>query len=152
MSVAEGLPASLRSIATSGRPREERARAIAELILRSGSYRWVGIYDVGPEDISVIAWTGPAPPTHPRFPTTQGLNGQAVRSRRTIVVGDVTADPHYLPTLSSTRAEMVAPVLAENGAVIGTIDVESEILNRFGEVDRDFIEECAAAIGPLFAR
>ena len=67
-------------------------------------------------------------------------------------MGDVTTDPHYLPTLSSTRAEMVAPVLAESGAVIGTIDVESEILNRFAEADRKFLEQCAVAVRALFVR
>lgn len=149
---AEGVPESVRRIASSNGTREEKARAISELILRAGSYRWAGIYDVGPHEISVIAWTGPAPPTHPRFPTTQGLNGQAVISRRTIVANDVAADPHYLTTLGSTRAEIVAPVLAKNGAVIGTIDVESEIVNRFAEADRRFLEECAAAIAPLFVR
>ena len=122
------------------------------MIQRSGSYRWVGVYDVGPEEISVIAWTGPAPPTHPRFPATQGLNGQAVASRRTIVVGDVAVDPHYLATLSSTRAEIVVPVLGRDGSVVGTIDVESEIVNRFTEADRALVEKCAEAITPLFKR
>jgi len=142
---------SLRRIASAAGLREERARRISELILRSGSYRWVGLYDVGPREISVIAWTGPAAPTHPRFPATQGLNGQAVASRRTIVVGDVSTDPHYLATLSSTRAEMVVPVLGKNGEVVGTIDVESEVVHRFSDTDRIFVEECAAAIAPIFA-
>ena len=122
------------------------------MLLRAGSYRWVGVYDVGPTEISVIAWMGPAPPVHPRFPVTDGLNGRAVAQERTVVVGDVTSDPHYLATLNSTRAEMVVPILSSAGSVVGTIDVESEIANRFMDTDRSLVEECATAIAPLFER
>ena len=47
---------------------------------------------------------------------------------------------------------MVVPVLDNAGAVVGTIDIESEIANRFTEADRAFVEKCAAAITPLFER
>ena len=45
-----------------------RAAAVAAVIRRFGSYRWVGLYDVGREQISLLGWDGPGPPAHPRFP------------------------------------------------------------------------------------
>ena len=33
-------------------------RAIRE----TGGYRWVGIYDVAPDEIGIVAWSGPAAP------------------------------------------------------------------------------------------
>ena len=39
-----------------------KARRIAAAIRESGGYRWVGIYDVTPDGIAVVAWSGPAAP------------------------------------------------------------------------------------------
>ncbi len=40
-----------------------KARRIAAAIRESGEYGWVGIYDVTPEEIAVVAWSGLAPST-----------------------------------------------------------------------------------------
>src|SRR5918911_1017921 len=116
----------------------------AELIRRAGPYRWVGIYDVLPEEIAVIAWSGPGAPAHPRFPRTAGLNGAAVGTGEPVIVQDVSADPRYLTTLSGTRAEAVIPVKSAAGEVVGTIDVESDRPNAFTDADRTLLEACAA--------
>ena len=141
----------LRRILATPEPREAKAKQIAALIRQAGSYRWVGLYDVGAEEIAVVAWSGPAAPTHPRFPMTMGLNGAAVRSGEVVIVGDVTRDPRYLVTHGSTRSEMIVPAkLAPSGTVVGTIDVESERANAFDDGDRAFVEQCAAELVPLF--
>ena len=64
-----------------GRTRLEKAKAVAELIRSAGAYRWVGLYDVGDEQISAIAWTGAVAPAFATFPLSQGLSGDAVRAR-----------------------------------------------------------------------
>ena len=130
--------------------RDERAASVAAAIRGFGGYRWVGVYDVGAEEIAVIAWDGPGPPTHPRFPRTKGLCGAAVASGAPVVVGDVTADPRYLTTHGTTRAEIVVPVFAD-GAVVGLIDVESEQPNAFGDDDEQLLERCASVIAPLWS-
>jgi putative methionine-R-sulfoxide reductase with GAF domain len=58
--------------------RAEKAARIAALIRQAGSYHWVGLYGVTDQEITAIAWSGPGPPAHPRFPMTQGLSGAAV--------------------------------------------------------------------------
>jgi putative methionine-R-sulfoxide reductase with GAF domain len=146
----ERFSRAISTLALSGAARQKKAREIAERIRQWGEFRWVGIYDVGPDEIAVIGWSGPAAPTHPRFPISQGLNGAAVKSGDTIVVGDVSKDARYLTTLGTTRAEMVVPVKV-GGRTIGTIDIESEIVNRFGAADRELVEECARAIVGLWA-
>ena len=57
----------VRSIAMGGDDRAEKARRLAELIRRLGEYRWVGIYDVGAEMVSMIGWVGPMRRRIPRF-------------------------------------------------------------------------------------
>jgi L-methionine (R)-S-oxide reductase len=128
--------------------RAVRAARVAAVIRRFGGYRWVGIYDVGSAEISVVGWDGPGPPAHPRFARAQGLCGAAAASGATVVAGDVGSDPRYLTTHASTRSEIVVPVRV-GGAVVGLIDVESERRDAFGAEDQRLLERCAAAIVPL---
>src|SRR3989442_131152 len=62
----------LRRIAESSETREVRARLIAELIRNTGSYRWVGIYDVTPHEIAAIAWSGGGDPAFPAISRDAG--------------------------------------------------------------------------------
>ena len=145
------LKAKLVEATAWAEPRERRAKRAAAAIRRYGGYRWVGIYEVGAEEIGVVGWEGPVPPTNPRFPRTQGLCGAAVAAGEPVIVGDVTADPRYLTTLDTTRSEIVIPVF-DTDAVVGLIDVESERPHAFGDQDRELLERSAATIAPLFAQ
>jgi L-methionine (R)-S-oxide reductase len=130
----------------------DKAARVAALIQEAGRYRWVGLYAVAEEAITVIGWSGPGAPAHPRFPVTQGLNGAAVATKRAVVVNDVTADPRYLTAFASTRSEAVIPILDPGtGTVVGTVDVESSERAAFNDADRHALEGCAAALADLIA-
>lgn len=141
----------IRSTAASGGGRSERAKRLAGLIRKLGDYRWVGIYDVGAEIVSLIAWDGPGAPENPSFPVNQGLTGAAVAQKRAVVVGDVRNDPRYLAAFASTLSEIIVPVLSPDGdRVMGTVDVESERAGAFSARDQQMIEQCAQAALPLW--
>lgn len=150
----EHILITIRCIVSSAASRAEKARRLAELIREFGAFRWVGVYDVTPDQVSVIAWSGPAGPAYPVFPVTKGLTAAAIHNRATVVVGDVRTDPRYLSTLGNTLSEIIVPVLSpKSGKVIGTIDVESEKANAFSPEDQHVLEQCAvAAIGLWSAR
>lgn len=143
---------SIAAVLCSSVDRREKARKIAELIRTLLGCRWVGVYDVGPELVSIIAFSGgSAAPAYPQFPITQGLTGAAIRGKKTIVVGDVRDDPRYLTAFGSTRSEIIVPVLNEKtSAVVGTIDIESEQADAFSEEDQRTLEDCAKAARPLW--
>src|SRR5512147_2699138 len=90
--------------------RSAKARALAEVVRRARGYRWVGLYDVSPTEIAAVGWTGPQPPSHPRFAVTKGLSGEAVRTRAPVIVQDVTQDPRWLETFGTTRSEAIFPI------------------------------------------
>jgi L-methionine (R)-S-oxide reductase len=145
------LMRALRGLLTGPEPRQTKAARAAAAIAEVGSYRWVGLYDVGPADIRVIGWAGPSAPAYPVFPRNQGLNGAAVETGAPVIVQDVRQDGRYLTTFSSTRAEMIMPVrVTAEGAVVGTIDVESERVQAFSDRDRDLLSACAAALAELW--
>jgi L-methionine (R)-S-oxide reductase len=145
------LFARIRNVLAGGSDRVRKARLVADSIRLAGDYRWVGIYDAGSEEIAALAWSGEGDPAHPRFPSSQGLCGAAVASGKTILVGDVTKDPRYLTTLSTTRSEIILPVFAPGVTrPAGLIDVESALVDGFGEADREMLENCAVAISSLW--
>ena len=145
--------ASLATIVSNADNRVAALQRVADLIKSSGSYRWVGLYDVDRMAgvVRNIVWSGPGPPEHPTFPITKGLTGAAIAGRQTINVCDVTADPCYLTALSNTQSEIVVPIFDAAGeSVVGTIDVESEIPNAFSIEAQEVLERCADVIRPLW--
>lgn len=141
----------IRMVAAGADDRTMKAKRLAEMIQKLGDYRWVGVYDVGSELVSIIAWSGPGAPEHPSFPVTKGLTGAAIEQKKTIIVGDVSSDPRYLTAFGNTRSEIIVPVLDPSGErVIGTVDVESEKANAFSPSDQQMIEQCAQAALPLW--
>lgn len=133
--------------------RVQKAQKIADTIRQFGNYRWIGLYDVGAELVSIIAYSGPGAPAYPQFPITKGLTGSAIREKKTVVVGDVRNDPRYLTAFGSTLSEIIIPVLdKKTGAVVGTIDVESEEVNAFSGEDQRMLEDCADAARPLWVQ
>jgi L-methionine (R)-S-oxide reductase len=141
----------IRSITSGSGDRAERARQLAEAARSLGNYRWAGVYDVGSEMVSIIAYSGPGAPAYPTFPVTQGLTASAIREKATVVAGDVRSDSRYLTAFSSTLSEIIVPILdPRQGTVIGTIDVESERANAFSASDQQLLEACACAAMPLW--
>lgn len=138
-------------IAAGADDRATKAKRLAEMIQKLGGYRWVGVYDVGAELVSIIAWSGPSAPEFPTFPAAKGLTGAAINEKKTLIVGDVRNDPRYLIAFGNTRSEIIVPVLDPSGErVIGTVDVESEKANAFSPSDQQLIEQCAQAALPLW--
>src|SRR5262249_19142948 len=68
------------------------------------------------------------------LPLGEGLTGAAAASRQPVLVGDVRADPRYLPSLDAVRAELAVPMLAR-GKLVGVIDLQSTRLNAYREQD-----------------
>jgi len=146
----ERLVVELQTILRSNLERANAAKRIADWIADVRRYRWVGLYEVTPTEIGMIACTGSAPPAFPRFPIARGLCGAAVAAKSVVNVGSVQEDPRWLTTFGTTRSEIIVPLILDRTRVVGLIDVESDQLNAFGSEDERFLTECAALSGQLF--
>ena len=87
-----------------------------------------------------------AQPDHPlpSYPEGLALSGPglttwAVRQATAVLVNDVNADPRYLTRVSSTRSELVVPLLGRSG-VIGVIDLQSDHDRAFDQHDLNLIQ------------
>ena len=97
------------------------------------------------KDLVLDSWSGPAATEHTRIPIGKGVCGFAAKAGRTEIVSDVSKDSRYLQCFLSTRAEIVVPVFRE-GAVIGEIDIDSDQLDAFSTLDREFLEAVARKV------
>ncbi len=130
-------------------PRDAAAAAVVDLLHRRfRHYSWVGIYWVAGRDLLLGPWAGPAATEHTRIPIGTGICGAAAASGRTEVVPDVRRDPRYLACFTSTRSEIVVPIL-HGASVVGEIDVDGSALGAFGPGDQEFLEAVAALLAPL---
>jgi putative methionine-R-sulfoxide reductase with GAF domain len=139
----------VRAAAEPRLPRDERAQRIADLVRAATRRRWVGVYEVTAAEVVNLAWSGPAPPAHPRFPAERGLTGAAISARETVVSNDVAHDPRYFTALVSTGSEMIVPVIVDD-RVVETLDVEDESVDAFDDDDRLLFERVAGEMGPLY--
>jgi GAF domain-containing protein len=109
-------------------------------------YSWVGIYLVEGDDLVLGPWQGPQATDHVRIPIGQGVCGAAAASGETEIVDDVNGDPRYLACFPSTRSEIVVPI-ADQGRIVGEIDIDSDKPAAFSEDDRAFLERVALLLG-----
>ena len=92
------------------------------------------------------AWDGPEATQHVRIPIGAGICGLAAREKRSVIVGDVNADPRYLACFPYTRSEIVIPIF-NHGKVIGEIDIDSDTPQVFTDQDQTFLELVATLLG-----
>ena len=113
------------------------------------SYSWVGIYAVEGSDLVLDSWSGPAATEHTRIPLGKGVCGFAAKAGKTEIVSDVSKDPRYLQCFLSTKSEIVVPI-SRGGKVVGEIDIDSEQLDAFSSLDREFLEAVARKMGSVW--
>ena len=122
--------------------RAARESAVKLLNSAVSTYSWVGIYVLEGSDLVLDAWSGPAATEHVRIPVGKGVCGFAAKAGKTEIVSDVSKDPRYLQCFLSTKSEIVVPIMSGD-SVVGEIDVDSDQLDAFSSVDREFLEAVA---------
>ncbi|MBI3678530.1 MAG: GAF domain-containing protein [Proteobacteria bacterium] len=132
---AEGLFASERDAIAN-------AANLASLIwFALPDLNWSGFYFLKSGELVLGPFHGK--PACVRIAIGKGVCGTAVARKESIVVADVDAFPGHIPCDSASRSELVVP-LRQNGKVVGVLDLDSPLLNRFDEDDRAGVEKLAA--------
>ncbi len=112
--------------------------------LRYGmGFFWVGFYFVKDEQLVLGPFQGPIACT--RINKGKGVCGTAWAEARTLIVEDVDAFPGHIACSSASRSEIVLPII-KDGKVIGVLDVDSDQLHDFDEVDQKYLEQVVSLI------
>lgn len=95
---------------------------------------WTGFYRVVAPDLLKI---GPYQGGHGclTIPFSRGVCGAAARTRQVQLVPDVDAFPDHIACSSSTRSELVLPVINGQGALLGVLDLDSDTPAAFTDED-----------------
>jgi sigma-B regulation protein RsbU (phosphoserine phosphatase) len=80
-----------------------------------------------------------------RIKVGQGVTGQAVQRRETVLVNDVAAEENFINSAPGVRSELAAPLIAKN-KVIGVIDVEAAQPGAFTEEHKHLLTLFASRI------
>jgi L-methionine (R)-S-oxide reductase len=99
-------------------------------------FDWTGFYRVtGPELLKI----GPYQGGHGCLviPFSRGVCGAAARTGQVQLVPDVYAFPGHIACASSTRSEIVLPVVNSEGKLLGVFDIDSNQPDAFTQADAD---------------
>jgi len=74
----------------------------------------------------------------------KGITGHVIRTGESLIVPDVSKDPHYVVGRNSTRSEIAVPILRD-GQPIGALNIESDQLAAFNEQHAELLQFFANA-------
>jgi L-methionine (R)-S-oxide reductase len=94
---------------------------------------WSGFYFFDGAELVVGPFQGK--PACVRIALGKGVCGTAAQTRETQVVRDVHAFPGHIACDSASQSEIVVPLIARDGTLVGVWDVDSPIVNRFDADD-----------------
>ncbi|AXK72710.1 GAF domain-containing protein [Lysobacter sp. TY2-98] len=126
------------------RDRIANAANISALVYNAlPSLNWVGFYFFDGTELVVGPFQGL--PACVRIPLDKGVCGAAASTRETQRVPDVHAFPGHIACDSASRSEVVIPLIANDGTLIGVFDLDSPEPDRFDVDDQRGLEAIAHA-------
>ncbi len=85
------------------------------------------------------------------IPMGKGVCGTAASEGRTLVVPDVHAFPGHIACDSASRSEIVIPLYI-GGRLYGVLDIDSPILDRFSEIDKQGLETFVQTLSQILTQ
>lgn len=116
------------------------SNAAALLNLFLDEINWVGFYLY--EDGQLILGPFQGLPACVRIPMGKGVCGTSAATEKTLRVEDVHQFPGHIACDAASRSEIVIPLM-KDGKLLGVLDIDSPITDRFDEMDQQGLEKFA---------
>ena len=107
------------------------------------NFLWIGFYLIKSNELVLGPFQGPIACT--RIQKGRGVCGTAWAEEQTIIVPDVEQFPGHIACSSSSKSEIVVP-LSKNGVISGVLDIDSNTLDTFDEIDALFLKQIVELI------
>lgn len=107
---------------------------------------WVGFYMVNEDNLILGPFQGR--PACLIIKKGKGVCGCAWGKNETVIVENVHDFPGHIACDCNSKSEIVIPINL-NGQVIGVLDIDSPILKRFDEIDKENLEIIVSIIEQL---
>ena len=142
------LVAQTRSLLADEHDLIANAANFSSLVFHSlADLNWAGFYFHDGRELVVGPFQGK--PACVRIALGRGVCGTAAQSRTTQLVRDVHAFPGHIACDAASQSEIVVPLVAADGTLVGVWDVDSPVLNRFDEDDARGMEALCAVFMEL---
>ena len=108
---------------------------------------WVGVYFVKNDQLILGPFQGPIACT--RIQLGRGVSGTSWHKKETIIVPNVDEFPDHIICNAASKSEIVIPVFNTEGDVAMILDVDSDKLDDFDEIDKTYLTKIINQIVPL---
>ncbi len=112
------------------------------------NFFWVGFYWVKDDELVLGPFQGSLACT--RIAKGKGVCGTAWETGKSQLVKDVDAFAGHIACSSMSKSEVVIPIFRQ-GEVIGVLDVDSDLLADFDEIDVQYLEKLCQWLGENLA-
>ena len=117
---------------------------VAAVLKEAFGFFWVGFYLAKDGELVLGPFQGPLACTRIRF--GDGVCGHAFSTAQTVIVPNVDEFPGHIACSSASRSEIVIPIFDGASKTIGVLDVDSDKLEDFSDVDADGLRSIASLI------
>lgn len=140
----EGLAQQLEALLHGERdPIANLANAASLLYHSLDRINWSGFYLLKDGELVLGPFHGK--PACVRIAMGKGVCGAAAERRQTVLVPDVHQFPGHIACDSASNSEIVVPLL-HGGQLLGVLDIDSPVFERFTEEDQAGLETIARLI------
>jgi L-methionine (R)-S-oxide reductase len=108
------------------------------------NFFWVGFYLVKGDELVLGPFQGPVACT--RIAKGRGVCGQAWQQKHVLLVPDVDAFPDHIACSSLSKSEVVIPLFGADDEVKAVLDVDSDRLNDFDEIDIKYLSKLCSLL------
>ena len=120
------------------------ANASALLYSTLDDLNWAGFYLMEGGRLVLNAFQGK--PACIEIAVGRGVCGTAVAKKETQLVKNVHEFSGHIACDSASNSEIVVPLFGKDGEVLGVLDIDSPLIGRFTEEDREGLEDFARII------
>ena len=111
---------------------------LAAVLREAFGFFWVGFYLKKGGQLVLGPFQGPLACT--RIDFDSGVCGHAYTTRETVIVPNVDEFPGHIACSSASKSEIVVPMFDGAGEVCAVLDVDSDRLDDFSDIDRVGLE------------
>jgi L-methionine (R)-S-oxide reductase len=112
---------------------------LAAALKEAFGFFWVGSYLDNGSELVLSAFQGPIACTRIAF--SRGVCGHSFSTNSTVLVPDVDLFPGHIACSSASKSEIVLIIKNKNNKAIGVLDIDSDKLNDFSEIDQKYLED-----------
>ena len=121
-------------------PVANAANLSALLFMELERINWAGFYFLNGDELVLGPFQGK--PACVRIPLGKGVCGTAAETRETQRIADVHQFSGHIACDADSRSEIVVP-LVKSGKLLGVLDIDSPIADRFSAADQEMLETIA---------